>query len=510
MVTYISTRGDRSEQTFSQIILKGIAKDGGLFVPKELPHIDLSSLLNKNYVHRAEGIINAFQPDFSQESIHQIITQAYGNNFDNPDIARLVHLKNKQYVQELWHGPTAAFKDMALQIMPLFFSEAVKTNNAKRQKEGNKPLTYLVLVATSGDTGKAALEGYKDKEFISIMVFYPFGHVSQLQQLQMSTQEGKNVNIFAIRGDFDDTQRLVKDIFNDSTFNNILKQKNIVLSSANSINWGRLLPQIVYHISGYIDLVNQKKIVLGDEIDIAVPTGNFGNILAAYYAKKMGLPIRKLICASNANNVLTDFLTTGVYSVTSRKLVQTPSPSMDILIASNIERLLFEVTRDPEKVEKWMKELQKTGEFEVDNKTKTILQKEFIADWVSNEECLENINYVFQSTHYLLDPHTSVAQKVAERYIASRKSSVPVIICSTAHWAKFAKDVYLSLFPKQKMTEDEFALIEKICLLSKKISAPVTITSLKEKKERFKKVIEKNIHQVEQAILANIKLPIQI
>lgn len=411
--------------------------------------------------------------------------RAYSSNFDTSRVAPVVHLKNNQFILELWHGPTAAFKDMGLQIMPLLFSEAIKIKNKDALKMGAKPLKYLILVATSGDTGKAALAGYKDKSGVSIMVFYPEGHVSQLQELQMITQEGSNLAVCAVEGDFDATQALVKDIFGDIKLNNELFSKHqTLLSSANSINWGRLIPQIVYYVSGYFSLIDQGVIKLGESMDISVPTGNFGNILAAFYAKKMGLPIGKLLCASNSNNILTEFLSTGIYDIRNRRLLRTPSPSMDILVASNIERLLYEITQNSAKVSKWMKDLEAKGDFEVDDTTKEILRREFYPDYVSNKDCLSNIKNVFDKVNYLIDPHTSVAQLVAERYVKKQLISSPVLICATAHWSKFAKDIYLAFSDSNVVDLDEFEILKRIKIMAPGVSVPKSILELKGKSIR--------------------------
>lgn len=509
MIKYISTRGNKKKYLFSEVVLKGIASDGGLFVPIIIPQIrrnELKELVNASYHERAIFVFKKFQLDFSENKIEQIVKNAYSSNFDASEIAPLVHLKKDEYLLELWHGPTSAFKDMALQIMPYFFSEAIKADNKKRLLKKLKPLHYLILVATSGDTGKAALEGYKDKENISIVVFYPDGHVSQLQELQMVTQEGSNVAVYTVKGDFDATQRLVKDIFNDKEFNSQLLNKfQTVLSSANSINWGRLLPQIVYYFDSYLQLINQNRIELGEEIDIAVPTGNFGNILAAFYAMKMGLPIRKFICASNTNNVLTKFLKTGVYDISKRKLVQTPSPSMDILVASNIERLLYVITNNHEKVSQWMNELKSNGKFEVDNVTKHIIQDKFYADWVSNEDCLQNIKEIYQEEKYLMDPHTSVAQMVADRYIQKKNVLIPVIICSTAHWAKFASDVHKYLVGLRGKLKSEFEILQDIQRYDQKLSIPSAIESLNKKNVRFREKLDADKKSVEENLLNHIQ-----
>lgn len=483
MIRYKSTRGDKNLYSFSEAIVKGVSKDGGLFVPERIPKFTLKQLkllLEKTYRQQANFIFNLFKPDLSNQEVRKIVYKAYSSNFDTSSITPLTHLKNNQYILELWHGPTLSFKDLALQVMPSLFSAALE----KRKR----PVHHLILVATSGDTGKAALDGYKDKKNISIIVFYPLGRVSKLQQLQMITQEGSNVVVYGVRGDFDQVQTLVKNIFNDSQFNKKLYNNyQIVLSSANSINWGRIIPQIVYHVRSYIDLVKKQTITLGEKIDITIPTGNFGNILAAFYAKKMGLPLNKLICASNANNVLTEFLKTGVYDTKKHKLIKTPSPSMDILIANNIERLLYEITRSSRKVSLWMNKLNSTGKFKVDNATKAVLQKEFYADWVSNKDCLLNIKRVYEQTNYLMDPHTSVAQAVAERYIKQNTILRPVIICSTAHWSKFAKDIYKALINDKKDSHiDEFAALRKVAKLSPGLSIPKPIRDLQKKKLRFK------------------------
>lgn len=457
MIYYKSTRGNSRPYKFSETILKGIAEDGGLFIPEEIPQFTLNQLrllLKTSYQERASFIFNLFRTDFTKDAIKRIVNTAYSTNFDDHQIAPLVQLKDNQYLLELWHGPTLSFKDLALQIMPLFFSEAAE----------KKSVQYLILVATSGDTGTAALAGYKDKKKVSIIALYPKTHVSKLQELQMTTQEGNNLAVYAVPGDFDAVQKIVKAVFNDKDFNKeLLVKYQTILSSANSINWGRLIPQIIYHISGYIDLVDRRIISLGDKIDIAVPTGNFGNILGAFYAKRMGLPVRKLICASNANNVLTQFLQTGIYDISNRKLMKTPSPAMDILVASNIERLLYEITKNPKKVSGWMTELRTKGKFKVDNDVKTTLQKEFSADWISNEICSVNISKIYNQTEYLMDPHTSCAQEAAQRYIEHNSIISPVIICSTAHFAKFEREKSISVT---------------------NISIPKNLTELKDKKIR--------------------------
>lgn len=507
-IKYISTRGNSPDCFFSEAVLNGTAQDNGLYVPTSIPKITsglLTKLINAPYSERAYRIIRLFKPDISDTKLRQMTKAAYGENFDHPEIAPLTHLGNNRWLLELYHGPTSAFKDMALQLMPKFYAQAVQNDNQKRENKGQNPLRYVILVATSGDTGKAALEGYKrksdeEKTCVGIVVFYPKGRVSTLQEMQMVTQEGNNVAVVAMEGNFDDAQRSVKETFADQDFRKKLLSENCtVLSSANSINWGRLLPQIVYHISAYVDLLKQNEINKGDQIDIVVPTGNFGNILSAFYAKEMGLPIRKLICASNENNVLTEFLQTGIYDLSKRSLKKTPSPSMDILIASNVERLLFLLTKNPKQVKKWMDDLKKHKKFEVDPKTKKTFLKLFFADFVSNSDCLAHIRKVFESTGYLIDTHTSVADKVAERYAKKEKTSIPLIVCSTAHWAKFPREVYEAI-TKEDQRHNEFEIIKKIEKHTK-AKAPRNIAGLKGKKCRFQANCLPTKDGVEQAVI---------
>jgi len=441
-IHYRDTRGlDPMPRTFTDTVLQGIAPGGGLYVPERLPHLDLADILALSklpYAARATAIYRAFGVDVHPEQVEHLMEQAYGAAFDHPQVAPVVEVDADMHVLELWHGPTSAFKDMALQCMPLFFSEAVSMRLA-----AGEPLDdYLVLVATSGDTGKAALEGFADRDHVRIIVFYPADGVSDIQRLQMVTQAGDNVAVFGVRGNFDDCQNAVKAAFGDAEFAAVLHDAHgLRLSSANSINWGRLLPQIVYYASGYADMVAGGGVRPGEPIDVCVPTGNFGNILAGYYAKLIGVPIDRLICASNENRVLADFLATGAYDISSRDFVTTPSPSMDILVSSNLERLLFELTHDPEAVRRWQASLADNGRFLVDRVTFAAMREHFAGDWVSNEEALDTIRRVWQDHGYLLDPHTAVAWEVAERLRAEN----PVLVVSTAHWAKFGADVYKSL-----------------------------------------------------------------
>lgn len=440
MIKYYSTRGDKKYYTFSEVILKGIAYNGGLFVPERFPVIrlqELSKLSGKSYQEIALFIFKKFETDLSVQEITYALSQAYAHQFDDPVITPIKKLKDNQYFLELFHGPTLSFKDLSLQLLPRLMHIARKKLNINTR--------LLILTATSGDTGKAALEGFKNNEDNYLCVLYPQGKVSKLQERSMQTQEGKNVEIFAVKSNFDTCQKLIKTIFEDEQFNNdLLSRFNVTLTSANSINWGRIIAQTVYHAFAYFGLISQKQIKFGDPINIAIPTGNFGNALSALIAKKIGLPVQKIICASNQNNTVAQFISTGIYDIQKKFLVKTPSPAMDILIASNIERLLFLFIRDTQMVTQWMKDLKTKKYFTVDNQTKKLLQEHFYADWVSNESSLNNIDSVFKQTGYYMDPHTSVAQIVAESYIQHIKSydQVPTIICATAHWAKFLEAPY--------------------------------------------------------------------
>ncbi len=442
MIRYLDTRdADDSRPMFSDVVMKGIANGGGLYVPESLPVLELAEILGLAglpYWQRAARVFQAFEIDVPAERIEELMRHAYGANFDDVRIAPVEEVSAEMHVLELWHGPTSAFKDMALQCMPLFFSEAI----AMRRERGEATDDFLVLVATSGDTGKAALEGFADRANTRIAVFYPAEGVSDIQRKQMVTQRGGNVAVFGVRGNFDDCQNAVKAAFNDEQFNAELHQAHkLRLSSANSINWGRLLPQIVYYVSAYADMVRSGGVRAGEPLDVCVPTGNFGNILGAYYARELGVPIGRLLCASNENKVLTDFIATGVYDIAERGFVTTPSPSMDILISSNLERLLFELTGDGEAVADWMDSLACDGSFRVDIDTFAQLRELLSGDFVTNDESLSTIRRVWREHGYLLDPHTAVAWEVAERL----RGDDPVLVVSTAHWAKFGADVYKAL-----------------------------------------------------------------
>lgn len=476
-MNYVSTRGLKENTTSAQAIKKGIAPDGGLYMPDELPKITLDEIkeyASMPYYKRAAAVLGKFLPDYDKVLLEEDCKNAYSEkNF--PGGAAPVHkLSDGNYVLELFHGPTCAFKDMALQIMPSLLSRSLTMTGESK--------TAYILVATSGDTGKAALEGYADKEGIKIKVFYPSCGVSKIQKLQMATQCGENVSVCAIEGNFDDAQNGVKKIFGDKAINEKLGEKGFFLSSANSINWGRLAPQIVYYISAYADLLKAGELCEGEELNVTVPTGNFGNIFAAYIAKQMGLPIGKLVCASNKNNILTDFFNTGVYD-RNRQFYQTVSPSMDILISSNLERLLYLVCGSDE-TKKYMTSLSETGKYTVDEKYMATIRASFYGDCTNEEQTKAQIKKTFDENGYLIDTHTAVALRVAENYKA--KNGGKMLTVSTASPYKFAADVLGSL--GETADGDEFAPLYKLAEVSN-TEIPSPLASLKEKKVRFDKVI---------------------
>lgn len=481
---YKSTRNSSVNVTSAQAIAQGISKDGGLFVPSELPKItldDVKALGDMTYAQRAFFVFSKYLTDFTETEIKYCVESAYNTkNFDSENIAELAHLFDGTYMLELWHGPTCAFKDMALQILPYLLTTSAK------KLELNKKI--VILVATSGDTGKAALEGFKDVPDTEILVFYPDDGVSAMQKKQMTTQEGKNVNVCAIKGNFDDAQNGVKAIFTNQEIAAELEKNGMMFSSANSINWGRLAPQIIYYISSYAQLVKDGEIALGDKINIVVPTGNFGNILAGFYAKKMGIPVNKLICASNANNVLTDFLNTGVYN-RNRPFHTTISPSMDILISSNLERLLYHLSGENDsQIREWFGALASKGEYEVSDSVKEMLKEEFYAgccDDVQTKECIEEI---YGKYSYTCDTHTAVAVKVYEDYKAATGDETKTIIASTASPYKFSGSVLDAM--GIDTDSDEFELVEKLSEASK-IPVPASLAELKNKDIRFKEIIDK-------------------
>jgi len=494
---------DDTAPTFTRAVVKGIAHGGGLYVPGELPAFTRDEILgfaSLPYWQRAATIFERFGVDLPAERIAELMRSAYGDNLDDSRVAPVLEVTAGMHVLELWHGPTSAFKDMALQCMPVFFSEAISV----AQNNGELTDDYLILVATSGDTGKAALEGFADRPHTRIAVFYPAQGVSDVQRLQMVTQRGENVAVFGVRGNFDDCQNAVKSAFNDEAFNASLHSEHALsLSSANSINWGRLLPQIAYYFSAYADMVADGALAPGEQMDVCVPTGNFGNILGAYYARRMGVPIGRLLCASNENRVLTDFISTGLYDISDREFVTTPSPSMDILISSNLERLLFELA-GPERVREWMAGLAAEKRFRVDRETFAAMRELFIGDWVSNDENLNTIARVYDETGYLMDPHTAVAWEVAERL----RDVSPVLVVSTAHWAKFGSDVYKALsglrcadpLPADVAHLSGIDLLAEVQKIAPAARIPQPLADLATARERFSKVVDAGRDGVEAAV----------
>ena len=482
-MNYQSTRNTELHISSCEAIAKGLSDDGGLFVPCEFPSLreNLEGMVSLDYKDRAKIVLSKFLTDFSPEEINNCVENAYkGENFDCSDICSISLISPQKYILELWHGPTCAFKDMALQILPYLL-----TVSAKKVNKGKET---VILVATSGDTGKAALDGFCDVENTKIIVFYPEDGVSNMQKLQMTTQEGENVEVCAVKGNFDHAQNGVKAIFGDQKLSEKLLAQNKVFSSANSINWGRLVPQIVYYVSAYLELVKQGEISLGDSVNVAVPTGNFGNILAAYYAKMMGIPFTKMICASNANNVLTDFIETGVYN-RNRTFYQTASPSMDILISSNLERLLFELSdSDDREVCELFGKLKNKGIYEITDSMKSRLQRDFAAGFCDDVKTKETIAEVFKKTHYLLDTHTAVAVAVYEEYVQKTGDKTKTLIASTASPYKFAGSVIDAIAPEYD-GEDEADMLGRIEELSG-LKIPASLAKLGQKKVRFKDSIE--------------------
>ena len=482
-MNYVSTRDKSVKVTAAKAISQGISVEGGLFVPDTFPKFcdtDFKEIAKLDYIGRAEYILKNFLNDFTDEEIDYCVKGAYTGSFDNEQPAPISLVGKNANILELWHGPTCAFKDLALQLLPYLL-----TTSAKKVSNGKK---IVILVATSGDTGKAALEGFCDVKDTEIMVFYPSDGVSPMQKLQMDSQKGGNVHVCAIKGNFDDAQTGVKKIFTDSAVKEKLANNNMQFSSANSINWGRLAPQIVYYVSAYCDLLNREDDYLKDGFNVVVPTGNFGNILAAYYAKKMGVPIKKLICASNANNVLTDFINTGKYD-RNRSFFTTISPSMDILISSNLERMLFELSGNDDKaVAKMQSDLAKDGVFTVTEEIKTKMGELFRGGCCDDNATLETIQKYFSEYGYLCDTHTAVALNVYEQYIKATGDDIPTVIASTASPYKFANSVLSAV--SDKKAESEF---DTVRLLASETSTeiPAPIKQLETATVRFKEICEK-------------------
>lgn len=483
---YTSTRDRSISVSAAQAITQGISDEGGLFVPESLPQFtkeDLAAMVSCSYVERAVTVLSRFLTDFTEEEVRDCAQSAYGTGrFLAPEVAPVCTLKDDVHVLELWHGPTCAFKDMALQILPhLMRVSAQKTSDGKE---------IVILVATSGDTGKAALEGFRDAAHTRILVFYPQNGVSPMQKLQMTTQEGNNVGVCAIRGNFDDAQSGVKKIFTDPAMRAVLAEQGMMFSSANSINWGRLVPQIVYYFSAYCDLLAKGTIQLGDAVNVAVPTGNFGNILAAYYAREMGLPVARLICASNCNNVLTDFIRTGTYD-RQRAFHTTVSPSMDILISSNLERLLYHLSGgDAELVAGLMKQLQTDGRYTVSDALLGKIRELFAAGWCDDEQTMRVIRDTYEAQEYLCDTHTAVALSVCEQYRKETGDNTPLIVASTADPYKFSASV-LHALGKDRDGEDEFDKVDRLHAIT---GAPIppSLAVLKGREPRFTQVCDRD------------------
>ena len=458
-VLYRSTRGNGSTVTASNAILKGLSEDGGLFVPDQIPVLDvpMEQLAQMSYQEVAYEVMSRFLTDFTEEELKKCIQSAYDKKFDTDVIAPLVKADGAYYL-ELFHGSTIAFKDMALSILPYLLTTAAKKNGVTND--------IVILTATSGDTGKAAMAGFADVPGTKIIVFYPKDGVSPIQEKQMVTQKGDNTYVVAIRGNFDDAQTGVKKIFNDTEMKAELEEAGYQFSSANSINIGRLVPQIVYYVYAYANLYKTGQIQQGEEINVVVPTGNFGNILAAYYAKNMGLPIKKLICASNDNKVLFDFFTTGTYD-RNREFILTTSPSMDILISSNLERLIYRIAgNDPKQCAEFMAALTKDGEYVITDAMKAELS-EFFGAFGSEEETAVKIKEVYDKEGYVMDTHTAVAAVAYDKYkAATGDDKTPTVIASTASPYKFTRSVMDAIDPAYD-AEDDFELVDELNKVSK-------------------------------------------
>lgn len=470
---FFSTRDQSRQVTASEAIAQGLSQEGGLFVPESFPQVDVQALCGLDYPTLAAEILKQYLTDYSPEFLTSATQQSYGSAFGGKAGA-MAPVCPGTWALELWHGPTCAFKDYALQLMPKLLVEAKRNLGRTEQTR--------ILVATSGDTGKAALDGYHDVPGVDISVFYPTGGTSEIQRLQMATQEGANVAVYAVQGNFDDAQTGVKKVFGDPAVAAALAEKGVRLSSANSINWGRLVPQIVYYFAAYGQLLRAGEISFGDPVDFCVPTGNFGDILAGYYAKRMGLPVGMLICASNENNVLTDFLSTGCYAA-RRTFYKTTSPSMDILVSSNLERLLYHITGSDTAVAGWMQSLNETGSYTVDKDTLAAIQQSFGCGWASEAEVCQEIRARYEQDGYLCDTHTAVAFHVAAQ---KKRENVPMVVLSTASPFKFPRSVLEAL--GHTAPENDFEAMSALEAATGR-TAPASLAALRTKAERFHAVI---------------------
>ena len=493
-----STRGALAVSP-SAAILRGLAPDGGLYVPSEFPAFSLeeiASLSGMGYEQRAAFVLSRFLPDFTKEELVAAISGAYGTGFDCAEVAPMVKVGSRAWSLELWHGPTLAFKDMALQLLPYLLTMSGKKHGEERE--------VFILVATSGDTGKAALEGFLDVPGTRCCVFYPNGGVSQAQRLQMVTTGGSNTHVIAVNGNFDDAQTGVKRIFSDPAFAAEMDRQGRVLSSANSINFGRLVPQIVYYFSAYADLLKAGDVKPGEEVNFCVPTGNFGDILAADYAKKAGLPVGRLICASNENNVLADFIETGVYDIRSREFFKTISPSMDILISSNLERLLFDLAGcDGEKIAALMAQLKAKKKYEITADMLKALKERYAAGYVNEDGIRAEIARTWNEEHYLMDTHTAVASAVLRDYQEKTGDKRVSVIVSTASPYKFGASVLEAIAGEAACEgKDDFACCDALCALSG-LPIPDSIAKLPQMPVRHSAVCEKDA--MAQAVLDAVK-----
>ncbi len=482
---YLSTRDSAVRLSASEAIVMGLARDGGLCTPVSFPKLPdgaIESMVQMNYQQRAVSVMKLFLEEFSEAELCEYTGKAYAcpEKFDHADVAPVVTLNDATHVLELWHGPTSAFKDMALQMLPYLLTASLKKTGEER--------TVCILVATSGDTGKAALEGFRDVDHTKILVFYPKDGVSDIQKLQMVTQEGDNVGVCSVIGNFDDAQTGVKKIFSDEALRAQLDERGYFLSSANSINWGRILPQVGYYISSYCDLVKSGKIQNGDQVNFCVPTGNFGNILAGYFAKLMGLPVNRLICASNENNVLTDFISTGVYD-RNRPFYTTTSPSMDILISSNLERLLYLLSGSDEQVRSYMAALNETGRYAVTAELKEKIAESFSCGCCGSDRVAKTIAAEFERSGYLMDTHTAVAYAVLADYRAATGDATPSVVLSTASPFKFCTSVLDALGVSDQKPGTQ--ILNQLAAVSGK-AVPAPLAALAGKMPRFDEVTEKD------------------
>ena len=496
---FISTRGGE-KVTGAEAIVRGLAKDGGLYVPEIIPTVsaeEIQAMADMSYSERAAFVLGKYlAEDLGEDFLQEACEKAYAK-FEGGDPVPLVKIDGEVglYVLELFHGPTCAFKDMALQLLPYLLKKSCEVTGIKEE--------ILILAATSGDTGKAALEGFRDVPGTKVAVFYPDEGVAKMQRLQMCIQDGNNVCVAAVKGNFDDCQRAVKRLFASEKFNEQLAQKGIRLSSANSINFGRLAPQIAYYFSAYVDMLTSRQIDMGDEIDFVVPTGNFGNILAGWYAKKMGLPIRRLVCASNRNKVLADFFEKGLYDI-KRNFFRTMSPSMDILVSSNLERLLFEISgRKGDMIASRMQRLATDKEYSITTAEKMILDKEFFGGFASEDDTVEAMYEVFDEYGYAMDTHTGVALAVHMKYREAvekenEKDDVPSVVLSTANPYKFPQDVLYALSGND--VKDSFKGIKRLNLLTA-MKPPKSLVALRYRPIRFKTVVANDLAKMADLIL---------